>query len=50
MPRVGYVKGAEKIEQDVLNPKIDLNNKYQFDYNKSMLSQMWNMKWTLKEY
>lgn len=28
MPRVGYVKGAEDIEQDCMNPKIDLNNKY----------------------
>lgn len=37
MPRVGYVKGAESIEQDCLNPKIDLNNKYKFDYDSAML-------------
>lgn len=37
MPRVGYVKGAEDTEQDVLNPNIDLNNKYKFDYSKPML-------------
>ena len=50
MPRVGYVKGAEFTEQDVLNPKIDLNNKYYFKYNEPMFWQMWLMNWTLKEY
>lgn len=33
-----------------MSNKIDLNNKFKFNYDEPMFTQMLNMKWTLKEY